>query len=39
LGELVVVETDQAIATIRLNRPPMNALSAALQADLGASAA
>jgi enoyl-CoA hydratase/carnithine racemase len=38
LGELVVVEIDQAIATIRLNRPPMNALSAALQADLGAAA-
>jgi enoyl-CoA hydratase/carnithine racemase len=35
LGELVVVETDQAIATIRLNRPPMNALSAGVQADLG----
>jgi enoyl-CoA hydratase/carnithine racemase len=34
LGELVVVETDRAIATIRLNRPPMNALSAAVQADL-----
>jgi len=34
LGELVVVETDQAIATIRLNRPPMNALSAGVQADL-----
>jgi enoyl-CoA hydratase/carnithine racemase len=39
LGELVVVETDQAIATIRLSRPPMNALSAALQADLAAAAA
>ena len=35
MGELVVVETDQAIATIRLNRPPMNALSAGVQADLG----
>jgi enoyl-CoA hydratase/carnithine racemase len=34
MGELVQVETDQAVATIRLNRPPMNALSAALQADL-----
>jgi enoyl-CoA hydratase/carnithine racemase len=39
LGELVVVETDQAIATIRLNRPPMNALSAAVQADLAEAAA
>jgi enoyl-CoA hydratase/carnithine racemase len=34
MGELVLVETDQAVATIRLNRPPMNALSAGLQADL-----
>ena len=39
MGELVVVETDQAIATIRLNRPPMNALSAAVQADLAEAAA
>ena len=39
MGELVVVETDQAIATIRLNRPPMNALSAGVQADLGEAAA
>ena len=29
-----MVETDQAVATIRLNRPPMNALSAGLQDDL-----
>jgi enoyl-CoA hydratase/carnithine racemase len=36
MGELVLVETDQAVATIRLNRPPMNALSAGLQADLSA---
>ena len=34
MGELVVVEIDQAVATIRLNRPPMNALSAGLQSDL-----
>ena len=34
MGELVLVEIDQAVATIRLNRPPMNALSAELQADL-----
>jgi enoyl-CoA hydratase/carnithine racemase len=30
----VLVETEQAVATIRLNRPPMNALNGALQADL-----
>ena len=34
MGELVQVETGQAVATIRLNRPPMNALSAAVQAEL-----
>jgi enoyl-CoA hydratase/carnithine racemase len=28
VGELVRVETDQAVATIRLDRPPMNALNA-----------
>ncbi|HEY2314211.1 MAG TPA: enoyl-CoA hydratase-related protein [Streptosporangiaceae bacterium] len=39
MGDLVTVETDQALATIRLNRPPMNALSAAVQADLAAAAA
>ncbi|HUA41777.1 MAG TPA: enoyl-CoA hydratase-related protein [Streptosporangiaceae bacterium] len=39
MGELVLVETDQAVATIRLNRPPMNALSAGLQADLSAAVA
>ncbi len=39
MGDLVTVETDNAIATIRLNRPPMNALSAAVQADLAAAAA
>jgi enoyl-CoA hydratase/carnithine racemase len=39
VGELVTVETDRAVGTIRLNRPPMNALSAALQADLAAAAA
>jgi enoyl-CoA hydratase/carnithine racemase len=38
VGELVTVETDQAVATIRLNRPPMNAISQALQADLVAAA-
>ncbi|HTA02070.1 MAG TPA: enoyl-CoA hydratase-related protein [Streptosporangiaceae bacterium] len=39
MGDLVTVETDNAIATIRLNRPPMNALSAAVQDDLAAAAA
>jgi enoyl-CoA hydratase/carnithine racemase len=39
MGELVLVETDQAVATIKLNRPPMNALSAGLQADLSAAVA
>jgi len=34
VGELVRVEVDQAIATIRLDRPPMNALSAAVQDEL-----
>lgn len=39
MGELVLVEIEQAVATIRLNRPPMNALSAELQADLAAAVA
>jgi enoyl-CoA hydratase len=39
VGELVTVETESAVATIRLNRPPMNALSAAVQAELAAAAA
>jgi enoyl-CoA hydratase len=34
VGELVQVEIGQAVATIRLNRPPMNALGAELQAEL-----
>ncbi len=38
MSELVLVETERAVATIRLNRPPMNALNAALQADLAAAA-
>jgi len=38
VGDLVTVETNQAVATIRLNRPPMNALSAAVQADLAVAA-
>jgi enoyl-CoA hydratase/carnithine racemase len=36
MTELVLVQTEQAVATIRLNRPPMNALSGAIQADLAA---
>ena len=39
MGELVQVEIDQAVATIRLNRPPMNALGAELQDELAAAAA
>jgi enoyl-CoA hydratase/carnithine racemase len=39
MSELVVVETEHAVATIRLNRPPMNALNTALQADLAAAVA
>jgi enoyl-CoA hydratase/carnithine racemase len=36
MGELVRVEIDQAVATLRLNRPPMNALDSALTDDLAA---
>jgi enoyl-CoA hydratase/carnithine racemase len=39
MGELVRVETEDAVATIRLDRPPMNALSGALVAELAAAAA
>jgi enoyl-CoA hydratase/carnithine racemase len=39
MGELVGVEIDQSVATLRLNRPPMNALDRALQDDLAAAAA
>jgi enoyl-CoA hydratase/carnithine racemase len=39
MSELVLVETEQAVATIRLNRPPMNTLNTALQADLAAAVA
>jgi enoyl-CoA hydratase/carnithine racemase len=39
VGDLVTVEAGHAVATIRLNRPPMNALSGAVQADLAAAAA
>src|SRR5215470_2336803 len=39
MGELVVIDIDQAVATLRLNRPPMNALNSAIQAELAAAAA
>jgi enoyl-CoA hydratase/carnithine racemase len=39
VGELVRVEIDEAVATIRLDRPPMNALSAAVQDEIAAAAA
>lgn len=39
MGELVRVETSGAVATIRLDRPPMNALSAQVQAEIAAAAA
>ncbi|HEX7993796.1 MAG TPA: enoyl-CoA hydratase-related protein, partial [Streptosporangiaceae bacterium] len=39
MGEFVQVEVDQAIATIGLTRPPMNAISAQLTAELAAAAA
>jgi enoyl-CoA hydratase/carnithine racemase len=38
VGELVQLEVDQAVATIRLDRPPMNALSAAVQDEIAAAA-
>jgi len=38
VGELVRVEIDHAVATIRLDRPPMNAISAAVQDELAAAA-
>jgi enoyl-CoA hydratase/carnithine racemase len=39
MGEFVSVERDGAIATIRLNRPPMNALNAQVQREITAAAA
>jgi enoyl-CoA hydratase/carnithine racemase len=39
MGEFVRVERDQAIATIRLDRPPMNALNAVVQEEIAAAAA
>lgn len=38
-GRSVAVETEGGIATIRLDRPPMNALNAAVQDELAAAAA
>ncbi len=38
MGELVRVEIEQAVATIRVDRPPMNALSAAVQDEIAAAA-
>lgn len=34
MGELVRIETGEAVATIRLDRPPMNALNAQVQAEI-----
>jgi len=39
MAEFVRVETDQAVATIRLDRPPMNALNAQAQDEIAAAAA
>ena len=39
MAEFVRVETDQAVATIRLDRPPMNALNALVQDEIAAAAA
>lgn len=38
MSEFVRVEIDQAIATVRLERPPMNALDSRVQAELAAAA-
>ncbi|MQA85972.1 MAG: enoyl-CoA hydratase/isomerase family protein [Streptosporangiales bacterium] len=38
MGEFVRVEADGPVATIRLDRPPMNALNAQVQDELGAAA-
>src|SRR6266700_5245692 len=39
MGEFVRVEIDQAVAVIRLDRPPMNALNAQVQDEIAAAAA
>ena len=36
MAEFVTVQTDQAVATIRLERPPMNALNAQVQNEIAA---
>ena len=38
MSELISVEVDAAVATIRLNRPPMNVLNTALQEQIRAAA-
>src|SRR5256885_13265830 len=38
VGDVVTVSVDGGIATIRLDRPPMNALNAAIQEELRAAA-
>jgi enoyl-CoA hydratase/carnithine racemase len=38
MGEFVRVERDQAVATIRLDRPPMNALNAQVQGEIAVAA-
>ena len=39
MGDFVHVDTEQAVATIRLDRPPMNALNAQVQGEIAAAAA
>ena len=39
MGEFVRLEIDQAVAVIRLDRPPMNALNAQVQDEIAAAAA
>jgi enoyl-CoA hydratase len=39
MADLVRVETDEGVATIRLDRPPMNAINSGLQEELRAAAA
>jgi enoyl-CoA hydratase/carnithine racemase len=39
MGDFVRVETEAGIATIRLSRPPMNALNGQVQTEIGAAAA
>jgi enoyl-CoA hydratase/carnithine racemase len=39
VGEFIRVEIDQALAVIRLDRPPMNALNAQVQEEIAAAAA